>query len=347
MSSASVVVKSKPEHVFRGLLDPEMLSEWWGCSTVIDARTGGTWAGGWGRGEGGVGHQTVLWAELTKVEPNRNVTLKIGTTVIGFQLEDDMQGCRVVVSQEGFPASSPEEEQAALQSWVDAATNLKAYVEKKHPYTPPARAAAPTPSVEQGVGPGGLGSKPQPSPSAQQSRQAATTQPAKPSAQPSRPASADSLGGLGGGAKPSKPATGGGLDGLGEAAKPSRPSSGGGLGGGMGGGLPGMGGGAGSVKAADPYGGLEAMEKGEYKVIDDAGFGVTDPHAVIKSWSKEQGFGYVTHPQLGDIVFDYDGCDFEPAVGDDVVLLVLGKRFDGKPKVKRIACPAKGSKLKQ
>jgi hypothetical protein len=68
---------------------------------------------------------------------------------------------------------------------------------------------------------------------------------------------------------------------------------------------------------------------------------------VIKSWSKEQGFGYVTHPQLGDIVFDYDGCDFEPAVGDDVVLLVLGKRFDGKPKVKRIACPAKGSKLKQ
>jgi hypothetical protein len=87
------------------------------------------------------------------------------------------------------------------------------------------------------------------------------------------------------------------------------------------------------------------MAQGDYRVLDDAGFGVTDPWAVIKSWSKEQGFGYVTHEKLGDVVFDYDGCDFEPTVGDKVVLLVIGKRFDGKPKVKRIACPAKGSKL--
>jgi hypothetical protein len=97
--------------------------------------------------------------------------------------------------------------------------------------------------------------------------------------------------------------------------------------------------------AADPYGAAAALAEGGIRVIDDGGFGVTDPHGVIKSWSKEQGFGYVTHAQLGDIVFDYDGCDFEPTPGDKVLLLVIAKAWNGKPKVKRIACPAKGSKI--
>jgi hypothetical protein len=97
---------------------------------------------------------------------------------------------------------------------------------------------------------------------------------------------------------------------------------------------------------SDPYGAAAAVAGGEAKVLDDAGFGVTDPNAVVKSWSKEQGFGYVTHAKLGDIVFDYDGCDFEPAAGDKVLLLVLGKRYDGQPKVKRISCPSKGSSIK-
>jgi hypothetical protein len=99
--------------------------------------------------------------------------------------------------------------------------------------------------------------------------------------------------------------------------------------------------------AADPFGVAEALSDGGIRVIDDGGFGITDPHGVIKSWAKEQGFGYVTHPQLGDVVFDYDGCDFEPAPGDQVLLLVLKKQWNGKPKVKRIACPGKGSNIKR
>ena len=101
----------------------------------------------------------------------------------------------------------------------------------------------------------------------------------------------------------------------------------------------------GAAAGADPYGAAEAIASGDVRVLDDGGFGVTDPHGVIKSWSKEQGFGYVTHAELGDVVFDYDGCDFEPAPGDEVLLLVIAKAWNGKPKVKRIACPAKGSKL--
>ncbi len=100
-----------------------------------------------------------------------------------------------------------------------------------------------------------------------------------------------------------------------------------------------------SPKGHDPFAGLGMSKGANAKVVDEGGFGVTEPHAVIKSWSKEQGFGYVTHSQLGDVSFDYNGCDFEPAVGDEVLLLVIAKRYDGKPKIKRIACPAKGSNI--
>lgn len=83
------------------------------------------------------------------------------------------------------------------------------------------------------------------------------------------------------------------------------------------------------------------------RVQDDGGFGITDPWAEVISWKKEQGFGYALHPQLGEVMFDYDGCDFEPEVGDKVILLQLKKAWNGKPKCKRISCPAKGSNVKK
>ncbi len=280
MSSSQILIKSRPEHVFRGLLAPGELVQWWGCNAVIDAKQGGVWMGGWGEGPDGYGQGTVLAAELAVFEKNRRLAIKIGETVIDFRMDFSEQGTTLTITQQGFPSEDPAEEQAALQSWVDAAMNLKEFVEHKNPYTPPRPKPAPQPSpIPQSVV-----------------------------------------------SQPSSSAT-------------SSVSTGSPLGSGVAGLDSGKGG------AVDPYGGLEAMEGGDYRIIDDGGFGVTDPHAVIKSWSKEQGFGYVTHKELGDIVFDYDGCDFEPSIGDKVILLVLGKRFDGKPKVKRIACPEKGSKL--
>jgi uncharacterized protein YndB with AHSA1/START domain len=242
------IIASEPKHVFKALLNPEDLSAWWGCDAVIDARPGGTWVGGWGVREDELGHQTVLSAEVSRFETDRVVALKMGETEIVFEIAPDPAGTRVTVSQSGYPSASPDEEQGAFQSWVDAVGSLKAWAEKHHRYEP------------------------------------------QPQAVPG-----------------SQPAAGDGVD---------------------------------------PYGGLDAMAKGDIRVLDDGGFGVTDPNGVIKSWSKEQGFGYVTHPELGDIVFDYDGCDFEPDPGDKVLILVLKKSWDGKPKVKRIACPAKGSSIK-
>jgi cold shock CspA family protein len=66
--------------------------------------------------------------------------------------------------------------------------------------------------------------------------------------------------------------------------------------------------------------------------------------ARIKSFSREQGFGYIDHPEHGDLLFDFEACDFEPEEGDEVEVVELGKRFDGSPKAKKVVCPAKPPK---
>jgi cold shock CspA family protein len=63
--------------------------------------------------------------------------------------------------------------------------------------------------------------------------------------------------------------------------------------------------------------------------------------ARIKSFSKEQGFGYIEHPEHGDLLFDYEVCNFKPEVGDEVDVVEIGKRYDGTPKAKKVICPAK------
>ncbi len=63
--------------------------------------------------------------------------------------------------------------------------------------------------------------------------------------------------------------------------------------------------------------------------------------ARIKSWSEEQGFGYIEHPEHGDLLFDFDACDFQPEVGDEVEVIEVGKRYDGSLKAIKVACTAK------
>jgi cold shock CspA family protein len=64
----------------------------------------------------------------------------------------------------------------------------------------------------------------------------------------------------------------------------------------------------------------------------------------IKSFSKEKGFGYIEHPEHGDLLFDFEACDFPPEEGDEVVVVEIGKRYNGQPKAKRVSCPAKPPK---
>jgi len=66
--------------------------------------------------------------------------------------------------------------------------------------------------------------------------------------------------------------------------------------------------------------------------------------ARIKSWSDQQGFGYIEHPQYGDLFFDFEACDFHPEVGDEVLVEEVRPRRDGKMKAVKVTCPAKPHK---
>ena len=64
----------------------------------------------------------------------------------------------------------------------------------------------------------------------------------------------------------------------------------------------------------------------------------------IKSFAKDKGFGYIDHPEHGDLLFDFEACDFSPEEGDEVEVVEIGKRYNGDPKAKRVTCPAKSPK---
>ena len=64
----------------------------------------------------------------------------------------------------------------------------------------------------------------------------------------------------------------------------------------------------------------------------------------IKSFKKDQGFGYIAHPDHGDLLFDYVACNFEPEEGDEIEILEMGKRYNGAPKATKVVCPAKPPK---
>jgi cold shock CspA family protein len=66
--------------------------------------------------------------------------------------------------------------------------------------------------------------------------------------------------------------------------------------------------------------------------------------ARIREFTKEKGFGVIEHEEHGDLLFDFEACDFPPAAGDEVVVHEVGKRFDGRLKAKRVSCPAKPRK---
>lgn len=66
--------------------------------------------------------------------------------------------------------------------------------------------------------------------------------------------------------------------------------------------------------------------------------------AKVKSFSKEQGFGYIDHPEHGDLLFDFEACDFDPEEGDEVEVHEVAERRLGGYKAKRVTCPAKPRK---
>lgn len=66
--------------------------------------------------------------------------------------------------------------------------------------------------------------------------------------------------------------------------------------------------------------------------------------ARITSFATEQGFGRIEHPEHGELIFDFEACDFNPESGDEVEVHEISKGYKGILRAKRVTCPAKPRK---
>ncbi len=66
--------------------------------------------------------------------------------------------------------------------------------------------------------------------------------------------------------------------------------------------------------------------------------------ARIKSFTKEHGFGRIEHPEHGELLFDFEACNFPPEEGDEVEVGEVIKDRRGKLRAKKVTCPAKPRK---
>ena len=51
--------------------------------------------------------------------------------------------------------------------------------------------------------------------------------------------------------------------------------------------------------------------------------------ARIKSFARDKGFGYIEHPEYGDLLFDFEACNFSPEEGDEVEVVLKDSPFYG------------------
>jgi uncharacterized protein YndB with AHSA1/START domain len=328
----NVDIKSSPEFIFRSLLSPDALKNWWQCQAVVEASVGGVWAIGWGENENNIGNTVVITGFIQEITPDTQLTIFIDPISISFTLAATDQGTSLTISQFNYPDNGDAE--SSLATWVDAMGALKVYAEKTYPLSGTVE-EAPDVSSETAIKENKeeVSSEvvePAPDMSGVTQQVATISETGQRATvnvnRMNNPAFTN---------YPSKTAGSienildnrGSKSGLYILNKPEEISH--------------------NVESVPSQEKKEVTSEPSsgFKVLEDGGFPITDPWGVIKSWKKEHGFGYVDHSQIGDVMFDYDGCDFEPAPGDKVLLLKLKKTWNGKPKCKRIACPAKGSRV--
>jgi Activator of Hsp90 ATPase homolog 1-like protein len=315
--SKEIQISSEIKNIYRCLLSPTELKEWWQCTAVVDPRENGVWALGWGEDPENHGHQTVMLGFIQSLIPNSTIEIYIDPIIISFQFTQGVSDTVVTITQKNYP--DPESAEGSLQSWVDSILALKVYVEDKYPLqnvATPVSAPVATPISEPEPTPVSAPvATPVSAPVATPVSAPAATPVSAPAATPvsapvATPVSAPAA------APVAEPVSA-------PAAEPvSAPAV---------------------APVKTPVSSSAATT--EYKILDNGGFDVTSPWGTVVKWEKEHGFGYVNHEKLGDVMFDYDGCDFEPAIGDKVLMLILKKAWNGKPSCKRIACPEKGSNV--
>ena len=112
-----------PERMFRLLVTPSAIREWWGASSVIVMpKVGGIWTAAWGNEDDA---DYITTATLVEYDPPRSLVMKYGEyyakagplpfkfaddAVTRFTIEPDGVGSVVQVEQTGFPCDAVADE---------------------------------------------------------------------------------------------------------------------------------------------------------------------------------------------------------------------------------------------
>lgn len=142
------VFSATSEEVFRLLITPSAIRQWWGASrAIVDARECGVWTAAWGEEDD---PDYISTATLVEFDPPRRLLMKYGKyyakagdlpfefaddAVTKFTVEADGDGSILRVEQTGFPCDQVADEfyAACETGWKNTFAGIRKYLENTFP----------------------------------------------------------------------------------------------------------------------------------------------------------------------------------------------------------------------
>jgi uncharacterized protein YndB with AHSA1/START domain len=130
-----------PERMFKILVTPSAIREWWGASKVIVVpKPGGVWIASWGEDENDSDYITSY--KITEIDPPRRMLLddfkyyaKDGgpafeaNLTTEFAIDERHDGCSLRITQDGFPLDKKADEffDACVIGWKNTFDCIRKY----------------------------------------------------------------------------------------------------------------------------------------------------------------------------------------------------------------------------
>ncbi len=138
----SVTVSTTPEELFRALIQPSAIRQWWEADrAIVHAVAGGIWMAAWGDDEDHPDY--ICGYKLAECSPPQRLVMidpvyhsKDGglpfeaEMITRFEISSGDNGCTLRVEQSGFPDSKQADEfyQGCQQGWRTTLNNLSHYL---------------------------------------------------------------------------------------------------------------------------------------------------------------------------------------------------------------------------
>lgn len=141
----AIELEAPAEKVFRLLVTPSAIREWWQASrSIVDAREGGNWGAAWGSNEDDPDY--IGFYRIGTFDPPRRIVFENSTYyarsgplpfqadfVVEFLIRPSTKGCILQVTQDGFPADAVADDfyKACEIGWKNTFEGIRQYLERQ------------------------------------------------------------------------------------------------------------------------------------------------------------------------------------------------------------------------